>query len=123
MTGGPERGEPGAGPISGYWTGHVWKMVPVLRALRPEMRLTCLRAPPTGLVVCTGLDPHSRVLSDAYEAVLAEWEPVRLADYGLARLHAEAQPRSAAAWLDAMAPFHHAQPAWRRAVKRRLGRP
>ena len=122
MTGGPERCD-GAARYRGYWTGDVWKMVPLLRALRPELTLTCLDAPPTGLVACTGLDPASRVLSDAYEAILAEWAPVELADYGLARLLAEAQPRSAAAWLAAMTPFRHPVPSWKRAVKRALGRP
>ena len=98
-------------------------MVPVLRALRPEISLTCLDAPPTGLVVCTGLDPASRVLPNAYDATLAKWAAVDIYDYGLPRLHAEADPRSAAAWLDAKAPFSHPQPAWKRAVKRAFRRP
>ncbi len=123
MTGGPERQDPGLARYGGYWTGDVWKMVPLLLRLRPEMSVTCLDAPPTGLVVCTGLDPDNRVLSDDHAAILGEWEAVDLADYGLARLHADAQPRSAAAWLDAMARFNHPQPAWKRAVKRALGRP
>ena len=122
MTGGPER-RAGPARYRGYWTGDVWKMVPLLRTLRPELSVTCLDAPPTGLVVCTGLDPDNRVLADAYEAILAEWSPVDLTDYGLARLHAQAAPCSAAAWLDAMAPFRHPQAAWKRAVKRVLGRP
>ena len=123
MTGGAERPEHGLARYRGYWTGDVWKMVPLLRALRPELKLTCLDAPPTGLVACTGLDPQSRVLSDAYDRVLAEWKPVRLQDYGMARLLEDADPRPADAWLDAMSPFHHPQPAWKRAVKRALGRP
>ena len=122
MTGRPDRRD-GAGRYRGYWTGDVWKMVPLLRALRPEISLTCLDAPPTGLVACTGLDPESKVLPDAYDRILADWESLDLADYGLSRLHAQADPQSAAAWLDAMAPFQNPQPAWKRAVKRALGRP
>ena len=123
MTGGPERTDPGLPRYRGYWAGDVWKMVPLLRRLRPEMSVTCLDAPPTGLVVCTGLDPASRVLADGYEAILAEWAQVKLADYGLARLLAEAGARSAAAWLHETAPFRHPQPAWKRAAKRAFGRP
>ena len=80
-------------------------MVPLLRRLRPEMGVTCLDAAPTGLVVCTGLNPLNRVLSDAYETILAEWEPIELVHYGMARLHAEARPSSAAEWLNEIAPF------------------
>lgn len=124
MTGdaGP-RPEPGARKYKDYWTGDVWKLGPILRALRPDLKVAYLDAAPTGLVVCTDLDPYSKVLAQAYDRIVAEWTAVDIKAYGLQRLFAEARVQSAEAWLDAMAPFTHPQPAWRRAVKRALGRP
>ena len=104
MTGGSERSEPGLADIGATGPAMCGRWRRCCARCDPEMGVTYLDAPPTELVVCTGLDPHSRVLSDACQPVLAEWEPVRLDDYGLARLHADAQPCAAAAWLDAMAP-------------------
>jgi hypothetical protein len=46
------------------WTGDVWKVVPVLRDYRPDLRLTVIGASPSGLVVVEGLDPANRVLVD-----------------------------------------------------------
>lgn len=124
MTGdGGPRSEPGARKYKDYWTGDVWKLAPILRALRPDLTVTCLDAAPTGLVVCTDLDPQSRVLAHAYDRIVAEWSTVDVGTYGLDRLFAQAQVQSAEAWLDAMAPFRHPQPAWKRTIKRALGRP
>jgi hypothetical protein len=106
-----------------YWTGDVWKMVPVLRKWRPDLQLTCLDSSPTGLVICTNLEPASRVLADAYDEIVAEWARVSLAAYGLDRLFAEAEVQSAEGWLNDMAPFRHPQPRWKRTVRRLLRRP
>jgi hypothetical protein len=124
MTGdGGPRSEPGARKYKDYWTGDVWKLVPVLRAWRPDLAVTCLDSRPTGLVICTGLDPSSHVLPSAYDEIVADWESLDLQAYGLGRLFDEANVRSAEGWLNALAPFHHPQPAWKRAVKRALRRP
>jgi len=124
MTGdGGARAEPDARKYQDYWTGDVWKLVPILRALRPDLTVTCLDAAPTGLVVCTNLDPNSAVLAEAYGRIVAEWTVVDIKAYGLHRLFAEAKVQSAAAWLNAMAPFAHPQPGWKRVIKRALGRP
>jgi hypothetical protein len=122
MTGDAARSS-GAHKYRAYWTGDVWKIVPVLRKWRPDLRVTCLDSSPTGLVVCTGLAPSNRTLSEAYDEILAEWAQVSLASYGLNRLFAEAEVQSAEAWLSEMAPFRHSQPRWKRAVKRVLRRP
>jgi hypothetical protein len=122
MTGGCERTS-GSQKYRAYWTGDVWKIVPVLRKWRPDLRLTCLDSSPTGLVICTGLEPASRTLSEAYEEIVAEWVNASLADFGLDQLFEQAQVQSAEAWLSDMAPFRHPQPRWKRAVKRALRRP
>jgi hypothetical protein len=119
MTG--ASGRPGrAGPYRNFWTGDVWKLIPILRRWRPDLTVRCLDAEPTGLAVITGLDPASRVLADAYDEIVAEWATVEVTDWGLARLLQTAQAESAAAWLAAMAPFRDPRPAWKRLAKRAM---
>lgn len=74
-----------AGPARrpGAWAGDVWKLVPVLRRYRPDLRLTILDAPPTGLVLVTNLDPGNTVLKDNYQAILAEFLPLDLREIGI----------------------------------------
>lgn len=87
-----------------HWTGDVWKIVPILRAHRPDLELVCLDAVPTGLVACARLDPTSRVLSDRYDAIVAEWREVELGAYGLERLLADCALRSASEWRTGLKP-------------------
>ncbi|OBI53708.1 class I SAM-dependent methyltransferase [Mycobacterium sp. E796] len=53
-----------------WWTGDVWKLLPILREYRPDLRLHVLDCPPTGLVAITRLDPASRVLADRYYEIV-----------------------------------------------------
>ena len=55
------------------WTGDVWKSALVLLRYRPDLSLTVVDAPPSGLVVVRGLDPASTVLDDNMESILAEY--------------------------------------------------
>lgn len=90
----------------GYWTGDVWKMIPVLRKYRPDLTVTCLDAPPTGLAMIRGLDPRNTVLRDRYDEILREWESLTLDDFGIATLLETARVESAAAWCAALTPMH-----------------
>lgn len=47
---------------TGFYTGDGWKIVPCLRALRPDLHMITLPTAPTGLTVITGLDPENGVL-------------------------------------------------------------
>lgn len=47
---------------TGFYSGDTWKVVPCLRALRPELHMVTLPAAPTGLTIITGLNPRSSVL-------------------------------------------------------------
>ena len=49
---------------TGFYSGDAWKIVPCLRALRPDLRLTTLPTAPTGLTVITGLTPTSTILQE-----------------------------------------------------------
>ena len=88
----------------GYWTGDVWKMIPVLRTLRPDLRTVVLDSVPTGVVAVTGLKPSDTTLRDAYEDILAQWAPVTLKDYGMARLYEACRFQSAPAWRRRLRP-------------------
>jgi hypothetical protein len=121
--GGPRPDAADARKYKACWTGDVWKLVPILKALRPDLKIACLDAAPTGLVICTGLDPDSNLLAEAYDRIVAQWSVVDLQAYGLGRLFAEAEVQSAEVWLNALAPFRHPQPSWRRALKRVMRRP
>ena len=63
------------------WTGDVYKIIGVLRRLRPDLVVTLVGTKPTGLLLVHGLDPESRVLADAYpdlehECITEDPQPV-----------------------------------------------
>ncbi|UQX10576.1 class I SAM-dependent methyltransferase [Candidatus Mycobacterium methanotrophicum] len=81
---------------AGMWTGDVWKLLPILKKYRPDLRLHVLDCPPTGLVAVTRVDPASHVLADRYYDIIDEhaatamdenrlrslWEELQLTDSG-----------------------------------------
>lgn len=66
-------------PYTFWWTGDVWKIIPVLKQYRPDLSIEILDCRPTGLVAITGLDPSSRVLSDAYDDII-KWHAAQKND-------------------------------------------
>jgi hypothetical protein len=67
-----------------YWTGDVWRVLPVLARERPDLRIQILDCPPTGLVLVSNLNPRDAVL------------PARLD--GLAKSLANQRPSQSAFW-------------------------
>ena len=65
-----QPGDSCEGDTAGWFTGDVWKLLPILREYRPDLRLHVLDCPPTGLVAITGLDPASSVLADRYHEIV-----------------------------------------------------
>lgn len=57
--------------VTSAWTGDVWRALPILASLRPDLQITFLDCPPTGLVAITKLDPSSTVLRDGVESAIA----------------------------------------------------
>lgn len=53
-----------------WWTGDVFKVIPILRRYRPDLKIKLLDCMPTGLVMITGLDPQSDVLRNAYDDII-----------------------------------------------------
>ena len=58
---------------TGSWTGDVFWVLETLTRYRPELVVVPLGTQPTGLLVVTGLDPHSTVLTDNFDQILAEF--------------------------------------------------
>lgn len=56
-----------------YWTGDVWKIIPILKKYRPDLRIEYVDSPPTGLVIVYHLDSASTVLRDSYHEILSEF--------------------------------------------------
>lgn len=52
-----------------FWTGDVYKIARILERRRPD--LTCIKVDtePTGVLVILGLDPHSTVLDERFDAI------------------------------------------------------
>lgn len=61
----------------GWWTGDVWKVIAALKLHRPGLRISIFDAPPTGLVLITGLDPDSKILSSSYFDIVNEFSAMR----------------------------------------------
>ncbi|GAC1464930.1 MAG: hypothetical protein PVSMB1_14820 [Gemmatimonadaceae bacterium] len=60
------------------WAGDVWKAIVGLREYRPDLRISVIDVPPTGMAVVTGLRPGSRVLFDRYQEICAALLPLAL---------------------------------------------
>ncbi len=67
----------------GAWTGDVWKLIPILKSVRPNLRIDVLNCKPTGLVVVSNLDPNSEALSQQYDGLVEKWRDANLEDFGL----------------------------------------
>jgi capsular polysaccharide biosynthesis protein len=57
----------------GWWTGDVWKTVDLLMQHRPDLEITAVDAPPTGLIIVRNLDPTSTVLSSGYQDLVESY--------------------------------------------------
>jgi len=64
-----------------FYSGDVWKAAACLRELRPDLRMTIVPTPPTGLCVISGLDPGSTVLEREYERAVDRFMALTFDDY------------------------------------------
>lgn len=85
----PGIGDASEGETRSWWTGDVWKIIPVLRKFRPDLKLFLLDCAPTGLVLVSNLDPGSAVLETAYGDVVDELRDLDLDKYPIRNLWTE----------------------------------
>jgi hypothetical protein len=79
-------GDEDEGVYQWAWTGDVWKILYAFHRFRPDLLVSYIDCPPTGLVAVRRLDPSSTVLSAGYEEVAAEVGRIELDKPGLAEL-------------------------------------
>jgi hypothetical protein len=58
--------------VSQFWTGDVWKIIPILRRLRPDLLVLIVDTDPTATLMIIGTDPSNNVLWEHYDDVLDE---------------------------------------------------
>jgi hypothetical protein len=71
------------------WTGDVWKVIPILKKYRPELRILFLDCPPTGLVAISGLHKESHVLCNSYYEIVEGFRELDLSSYDHRKLWQE----------------------------------
>jgi len=98
------RTETGYEPVIGGWAGDCWKTLALVQEARPDITVTLLDAPPTGLALLTNLDPDSDTLQTCYDT-LVERALGPLADQAAFRTWLGAQQVvDSRAWLAAGCP-------------------
>lgn len=95
--------EPSA-DMPGAWTGDVWKTIVILTELRPDLRVEVLNAASTGLACVRTLDPQNTTLTDEYDAIVARYRDVSLADYGVEDYYRLVAPRDPDDFLAELSP-------------------
>lgn len=63
---------------SGFWVGDVWKIIPCLKAIRPDLDIVTLPVRPSGLAVIRNLDPTSRVLERQFGTITDHFNSLSL---------------------------------------------
>ena len=72
-----------------------------MKEFRPDLEITILDCPPTGLVMIRNMDSKSTILRDNYDAIVARYSDVVLDEEGLLRLRQSMTIASAEATLGA----------------------
>lgn len=63
---------------TGFWTGDVWKVIPCLKAVRPDLTIITIPAFPSGLAIVTNLNPLSRVIGQHFDQIVENFESMEL---------------------------------------------
>lgn len=55
---------------SAFWLGDVWKIIPCLKAIRPDLDIVTLPVKPSGLTIVRNLDPTSHILERQFDTIV-----------------------------------------------------
>ena len=61
-----------------FWTGDVWKAIPCLLAVRPDLEIVTLPASPSGIALIRRLDPSSHILERQYDSLVQHFAALEL---------------------------------------------
>jgi len=56
-----------------FWIGDVWKLIPCLKAARPDLEIITLPVPPSGLAIIRGLDNNSKTLECQFDNLVNQY--------------------------------------------------
>ena len=59
-----------------FWTGDVWKILPILHTYRPDLRMGVVPCVTSGLLLIAGVNPRSTRLAEAEDQYVAEYMDV-----------------------------------------------
>lgn len=92
---------------TGFWTGDVWKTLAILLRERPDLTIDVLDAFPTGLVAIRNLDSKNGLLSERYDALIAEFGACDLRSYGVERFYSSFEIQSSFRFVtESLSPGH-----------------
>jgi hypothetical protein len=89
-------------PTPATWAGDVWKTLAAIRKYRPDLRILCLNAPPTGLVLIWNLDPSSSTLEENYDDIIAWFETLELSNEAIGEFLSTQDIRSTSELADTL---------------------
>ncbi len=61
-----------------FWVGDVWKIIPCLKAVRPDLDIVTFPLQPSGLTLVRKLDPKSRILQRQFETITEHFKDLQL---------------------------------------------
>jgi hypothetical protein len=67
------------------WSGDVWKLILCLKKYRPDLRISTVEVPPTGLAIIRGLDPRSTILASRLDSLYGEFIPYAYGELAAAK--------------------------------------
>lgn len=76
-------------PHPNWWTGDVWKIIPILKEYRPDLKIVCVNSQPTGLVFVTNLNPASSTLRERYVEIIDKYRVIPNDEHSLNCLYSE----------------------------------
>jgi hypothetical protein len=86
--------------FKGWWTGDVWKIVPILQEYRPDLKLVLVDSFPTGVACVTNLDPTNKILQHSYLDIVGKYKSMGDDLVSLSKLYSSIEVVSAASVLN-----------------------
>ncbi len=84
-----DKGDDPKDPTYNIWAGDAWKIVPILKQYRPELKMVYFDCPPTGIMACYNLNHNSSFLDEQYYNIIDDFSNLHLHDYGFEKLFNE----------------------------------
>lgn len=64
-----------------FWLGDTWKVVLILKEMRPDLKIFTIPTFPSGLTLVTGLNANSQLLVQEMETIINHWMGIDLGSY------------------------------------------